>query len=416
MMTLTPLIQRLNHSPMLRAGEALASDAFRQVRRRMILDGCKWDPQVGDVETLAPFPILMKTAEWETIAGLAESLSAEAVAAEAEICQRPQLLRQLGFPSKLAAILFDSVPFAPSPGRVMRFDFHYTTDGWRISEVNSDVPGGFGEGSLFPELMAEHYPGSTTAGDPAAVWCEALTQSCGPQARIVLLSAPGYMEDFQVTSFLASRMREAGCNAHLAKPDQIEWRDGYAWLQSGDVQLRIDAIIKFYQAEWLSRLPHESWRLFFRGGRTPVANPALAAISESKRFPLVWDKLSTPLPTWRELLPETRSLRDAPWAKDDGWILKTAMCNNGDTVRARDLVSAREWQWTRFDAALRPSGWVAQRRFESLPVATPAGPRHACIGLFTVNGKAAGSYTRLASRPVIDFAAADAALLLKDND
>ena len=36
----------------------------------------------------------------------------------------------------------------------MRFDFHFTRDGWRISEVNSDVPGGLNESSGFERLMA----------------------------------------------------------------------------------------------------------------------------------------------------------------------------------------------------------------------------------------------------------------------
>jgi len=39
----------------------------------------------------------------------------------------------------------------------MRFDFHWTTEGFRISEVNADVPGGFSESSAFPALMAPSF-------------------------------------------------------------------------------------------------------------------------------------------------------------------------------------------------------------------------------------------------------------------
>ena len=40
--------------------------------------------------------------------------------------------------------------------RLMRYDFHPTIDGkWAVSEVNSDVPGGFAESSLLPELACK---------------------------------------------------------------------------------------------------------------------------------------------------------------------------------------------------------------------------------------------------------------------
>jgi hypothetical protein len=49
-------------------------------------------------------------------------------------------------------------------------------------------------------------------------------------------------------------------------------------------------------------------------------------------------------------------------------------------------------------------------------VETPIGPRHVCIGVYTVNGRAAGAYARFSAKPVIDFAAVDVALLLEDDD
>jgi hypothetical protein len=176
-------------------------------------------------------------------------------------------------------------------------------------------------------------------------------------------------------------------------------------------------IVKFYQAEWLARLPRKfGWEKFFRGGKTPVANPPLAVISESKRFPLVWDQISTRVPTWQTLLPETRDPRDAPWASDESWLLKTAMCNNGDTVCIKDSMSHKAWFRLRMSVQLSPGQWIAQRRFESVPASTPIGPRHVCIGVYTVNGQAAGAYARLSEKPVIDYSAVDVALLLKDDE
>ncbi len=393
------------------------SKTFAAIRRRTLLEGCKWDPQVGDSNTLAPFPLILKASVWRTISAQAEQLAAEAAAAEEEIAQRPALLKSLGLPRALSTVLSTGADWTPAAGRVIRFDFHNTNGGWRISEANSDVPGGFSEASSFTRMMADGYPNLRPSGDPAASWSMALAAAAGASGTVALLSAPGYMEDHQVIAFLAARLRERGCRPHLAKPAQITWRDGRASLSTAWHSGPVDAIVRFYQAEWLCRLPRRiGWQHFFRGGSTPVANPALAIITESKRFPLVWDSLSIDLSAWRALLPETRDPRDAPWSHDDGWLLKTALCNTGDTISTREWMSPRDWLRTRFHARCFPGQWVAQRRFESLPVATPHGPRHACIGIYTINGKAAGAYARLSRTPVIDLAATDAALLLDADE
>jgi glutathionylspermidine synthase len=300
---------------------------------------------------------------------------------------------------------------------VVRFDFHPTTHGWRISEANSDVPGGFSEASHFSGILAEQFPFTQPPGNPSKAWTGVLAAAAGAGGVVALLSAPGYMEDHQVIAFLAARLRERGCRAHLAKPEQILWRDGFAHLCTAWYRGPLNAVVRFYQAEWLSRLPGKTgWKHFFRNGRTRVANPPLAVISESKRFPLVWEKVSTPLPTWRALLPETRDPRETPWPNDDGWLLKTALCNTGDTVSLRELMRPVDWLKTSLQVHRSPASWVAQRRFDSVALATPCGPRHVCVGIYTVNGRVAGAYARLSEKLVIDFAAVDVALLLEDDD
>lgn len=402
--------------PDLRAGPALDPATMCSVRRQLMLDGCKWDPQVGDVDTLAPFPIILKRQVWTRLAAEAEQLTREAMTAEAEIVRRPELLARLGLPrALLRALLAESAPLTPGAGRVIRYDFHPTTKGWQISEANSDVPGGYSESSYFTGLMATRFPQWQPAGNPAKSWSDALAASAGHGGTVALLSAPGYLEDHQVISFLARQLNVRGCRAFLCGPAQIHWRDGLAHLETGYHRGPVDVLVRFYQAEWLSRLPRSTgWENFIRGGKTLVANPPLAIISESKRFPLVWDQVSTPLPTWRALLPETREVRRAPDNND--WLLKTAYCNTGDTVSIRELMPRRAWLGTRLSAWLRPNHWLAQRRFESVPIPTPAGPRHVCLGIYTVNGRAAGAYVRLAEKPVIDFAAVDAALLIEEDE
>src|SRR5262249_1634704 len=130
-------------------------------------DHCKWDPQVGDVGTLARFALVLPADEWRRLARLAERLAAEMDLAERELLLRPTLMRRLGLPEPvLRALASDGSP-TPAAARVVRFDFHPTPDGWRISEANSDVPGGYTEASSFPALMAEHFHGAAPAGGPA---------------------------------------------------------------------------------------------------------------------------------------------------------------------------------------------------------------------------------------------------------
>ena len=317
----------------LRAGRSLSSGVFEVVRRRTMLEGCKWDAQVGDVATLAEFPLLLERATWLELAGAAERLTAETLAAEDELLTRPELLARIGLPGRIRRALAATGPVSRAAARTLRFDFHWTTEGWRLSEVNSDVPGGFAEASLFTRLMAAHVDDFVPAGSPIDAWADAIARAAGTRCSVALLSAAGFMEDQQILIYLARQLAARGCEAQLASPRQLEWRRGEAYLTSGSSLLPLGAIVRFYQGEWLAGFRAGHWRPLFRGGRTPVANPGIAAISESKRFPLVWDSLRTPLPTWRALLPETREPREAPWRRDGTWLVKSALSNTATASR-----------------------------------------------------------------------------------
>ena len=409
--------QTLPITSSMRAGAPLDERAFVKIRRRAILDGCKWDPQVGDVSTLAPFPLLLSRNHWNNLACFTEQLTIETLAAEQEILRRPELLRILGLPRTVCNALKRPGEITPAAARVMRFDFHPTRDGWRISEVNSDVPGGFTEASFFTCLIAEYFPEARPSGNPIDRWAEAIADSAGIAGKVALLTAPGFMEDHQIIAYLAEHLRARGCETHLTNPAQLTWREHKAYLDTEWFRGKLDAVVRFFQAEWMPYLPRRvRWENFLRGGRTPVGNPGVAVLAESKRFPLVWDDLATPLLTWRSLLPETCDTREAPWQTDDGWLVKAAMSNTGDEVCVRELMKEREWRRVSWNVRLRPRSWVAQRRFESVPLDTPLGPMHVCLGVYSINGRTAGAYARFASRPVIDYSAVDTAVLVLNDD
>jgi glutathionylspermidine synthase len=386
------------------------------VRRRAIFECCKWDPQVEDVATLAPYPLVLRRETWRGLAAAAEALAAETLAAEAELVGRPELHRELGLPRPVRGALRQAARRGAARGaaRVMRFDFHATPEGWRISEVNSDVPGGFNEASGFTRLMASHFPGTELAGDPAARLAEAVAAAAPAESTVALVHATAYTDDRQVMAFLAREIEARGLRPVLAGPDRLRWQDGRAFLAGGAGAGPVGFLVRFFPAEWLPSLPGAcGWRHFFGGSETPASNPAYALLTQSKRFPLVWDRLRAGLPTWRRLLPETRDPRDASWRRDDGWVLKPALGRVGDLIGVAGATGDREWEVIRRGARRHPRHWAAQRRFAAVPLQASEGRVYPCLGVYTVDGRAAGAYGRAASRPRIDHLAQDLAVLVE---
>jgi glutathionylspermidine synthase len=401
--------------PWVAAGPVDATEHAR-LRRRAIFECCKWDPQVEDVSTVAPFPLMLRRAAWNEIARLSEALAAEAAGAEEELRRRPELHRELGLPRPVRRALREIGRQGATPGvaRVLRFDFHWTTEGWRISEANTDVPGGFNEGSGFARLLAPRFPGSEPAGDPAGRLAEALSAATRPGAAVALVHATAYTDDRQVMVFLARELEARGRQALLVAPDHLRWVDGRARIETGWFQGRLDAVVRFFPAEWLPNLPRAcGWQCFFHGGRTPVSNPAAALLTQSKRFPLVWDRLETPLPTWRRLLPETRGPRDAPWRRDASWVLKPALGRVGDGIGLAGVTPEKEWKQIRREVRFGARWWAAQRKFEAVPLEVGGETFYPCIGVYTIDGRAAGGYGRVARRPIVDHLAQDVAVLLE---
>jgi glutathionylspermidine synthase len=175
--------------------------------------------------------------------------------------------------------------------------------------------------------------------------------------------------------------------------------------------VELGLLLRFYQAEWLPYLGRRSgWQNFFTGA-TPVSNPAHSILTESKRFPLIWDQLRTALPTWRKLLPETRHPRQINWRKQaDSWLLKSALCNNGDSV---SIPGSKQWRKAKWDAFWFPNHWIAQKRFETLTITTPQGLMYPCLGVYVLDRKPIGIYGRISPKPVIDYTAIDVAVLME---
>lgn len=398
-----------------RAGDSLPPDAFASVRAHMLLNACKWDPQVGDIATLATFPLLISERLERFLFASSEALAAEALEAERVALEHPECLRSLGMPGAARRVLSETDARHEPPVRVVRFDFHPTSEGWRISEANADVPGGYSESSTFPELMAEHFPKTRTAGNPCDRLTEAIARVLPDNGAVALVSAPGYMEDHQVVAYLAGQLRELGVSTAEAAPAQIEWdHDQPSVRDASGRRRKIDAIVRFYQGEWLggSRTGAGSVGLL-RSGPTAIVNPGSSLIVESKRFPLIWDRLGLAMPAWRAFLPETTEVGLSRAHSGRDWVLKAAYANNGDEVLLPDLCHRSRRRNARIAALLRPNAWCWQRRFHPIAIPTPLGRMDCCLGIYTINGRASGIYGRISSLPLIDHAAIDVAVLVE---
>lgn len=395
---------------------SLSSANFNQLRRRMMFDCQKWDPQVEDVTTLTSFPLLLGSSEWAELARLSEALAGETLAMELELAGRPDLLDTLGLPAPIRKLFARGGAVPPSRGgaRLIRFDFHLTEEGWKISEANTDVPGGFIEASGFTALMAKHYPGTVPAGDPAESVARRVAEAAGANGTVALVHATAYTDDRQVMVYLGKRLESLGLQVHLVSPEQLAWENGGARLNCAWVKSPVDFVIRFFPAEWLQDLPRSSgWSHYFVGSRTPQCNPATALLVQSKRLPLVWDSLRTSPATWKKTLPETFDPRSVPWEKEDGWVLKPAFGRVGEGVAIAGATETKDMASIRRDAKRHPGAWVAQRRFSAVPVLHEGLPWYPCLGVYTVDGKVAGAYGRIAQRPIIDHRAQDVAVLIQ---
>lgn len=385
----------------------LANSEWQQLRRAAVFTCHKWDHQVEDVATIARGPLVLTRAAWATLTHDAEALARETLALETALLNHPALWRELGLSRSLRRALAQTRP--SSAVRVMRFDFHWTTSGWQVSEVNADVPGGFNE-SAIAGLMLPHHPECRSVGDPGRALVSAIAAQIPAGATVALVHATAYSDDRQVMEFLADACAQAGLGARPCAPDHLHWTPDGCQV-AGQA---IAAVIRFFPGEWLPALPRNcGWENLAGHPAVLLANPLSAVLVQSKRLPLVWSRLSTPCPTWQRLLPETDAPHRRTISSDAEWILKPVFGRVGDGIAMAGVSSDKIMRASARSAWWFPGSWIAQRRFTSVAWDGPDGPCHPCIGVYTVDGQVAGAYGRYASVPLIDHRAVDVPILVE---
>lgn len=387
--------------------------AYADYRYNVIFGAYKWDPQVEDESTVAGHVVLMSPALAQKLSRWAEQLSLETMAMEEALLRKLPLAARLGLPGGIRRALPRLAGYERDRHvRLMRFDFHPTTEGWAVSEVNSDVPGGFAEASVLPEIACAFFDGYGPGENLADGLLGAFSRKVGQGERIAFVHATAYSDDRQVMQFLSDHFRGHGMHTFFAAPDHIRWVQRRAVSVLAGCEGPVGGMVRFYPLEWLVNLPRAArWQGYY-DGQTPACNHPIAILAQSKRLPLIWDALGVAHPAWSALLPETK---DPKLVKPQpGWLYKPALGRVGEGISIKGGMPEKERLKIERTARRHPQYWVAQRQFDSKPLIAPDGvPYHLCAGVFTVDGKSAGFYGRISPYPHIDAKAKDIPILVR---
>ncbi len=115
----------------------------------------------------------------------------------------------------------------------MRFDFHFTTRGWQISEVNAEVLGGYVEASGWNKLFAEQLDGYSAPAHPTATYANAICKTVPDDGLVALAHATVYSQDRQVMAHLGRELERCGRKTCLISPRNLNWSSGQAMLKTG---------------------------------------------------------------------------------------------------------------------------------------------------------------------------------------
>jgi len=397
----------------------IPKNKYDEYRLDVIFSGYKWDPQFLDNSTVASNVLVISEKEHEQLERLVEQLGKETVFAEQVINNNLQLAKPLDLPKKLRSEIKRMQNYdADKHIRLMRFDFHpLVNGGWAISEVNSDVPGGFAESSIMPKIALELFNNENyyykSFGD---ILINAVVEKVKPGGKIMLVHCTSYSDDRQVMQFIGDRLNTLGFSTIYGAADHLRFINYEAVSILDNNEGKVDAIIRFSPLEWIVDIKPKKWQGYF-DTLTPSCNHPIAIFTQSKRFPLIWDKLEkhgADLTAWRQLLPETITVKGAK--NKTGFIYKPVWGRVGEGITIKEACKEDEYAKIMRQVKLRPRNYVAQKRFNSKElVGEDDKTYHVCLGVYIVNGKAAGYYARISRTPRIDSTAADIPVLIERN-
>ena len=386
------------------AGRVLTPKEFKGYLKQVMFDFRHCTIRPNEYGPFLDFAILLKPGEWPKLARLTEKLSQEVAAAGRELVRRPELYDSLGLRADIAEVLKACAPNCRPSGfaQVMRFDFCFTQEGWRFTEGNPDGPSGYIEAEGLTRGMEVYYPGFSAPPNPAAAYAAAIHRFGGNGAQVAFFHRATRLDRLS-PQYVLREVENRGMRGVLANPRQVKWKSNFAqvWTPTGNV--RPDLLIRMVMSDWLPNLRHRDlWVPWFCGSKTPMSNPGSSIVVESKRLPILYKELDAPMSECRAYSPESRSPDEVPRRSQNQWVFKPAIGGGGRVIGIAGAMKKLAFEKIADEARRNAVKWVAQRRFEYVPVPTERGPGHVCLGIYTVDGVATGIHARIRGKPLID--------------
>ena len=394
-------------------------DKYDDYRLHLMFNCYKWDPQFFDSNTVAKHVLVITKEEHLELKKLTESLTYETIQAEEFLNNHLNFAKALQLPKKIHSELKKMKNYQPDKHvRLMRFDFHPTVEcNWAVSEVNSDVPGGFAEASLIPQVANGLFPDnnywSINFGD---ILTNQISKKVVKNGTIMLVHCTSYSDDRQVMQFLGDKLKAMGFNVIYGAADHIRFKNNEAFSILDGNEGKLDGIFRFTPLEWLIDIKPKFWQGYFDTITTSCNHP-IAIFAQTKRFPLIWNLLEDngiSLSTWKKTLPETLEVKTLKLS--DNYIFKPACGRVGENISIKESCKDNEYNEILKSVRRHPKQYIVQKKFNSKPLSTEDGNRfHLCLGSYSVDGKHAGYYARISPTPRIDSYAADIPVLIEDK-
>ena len=395
----------------------IPEDKYYEYRINAMFNCYKWDPMFCDSNTLSKYVLVLTKEENEEIIKLTQKLDKETTLAEEYLNKNTKISKKLLIPKKIVEQIPHMQNYDSSKNiRLKRYDFHPDIKGkWIVTEVNSDVPGGFAESSLLPELARQ------TINMPELVYTsfgnkmiQAINKKLNKTGTIMMVHCTCFSDDRQVMQYLGDKLEKEGYKVIYGAADHINFKNKQAYSILDNNQDKIDLIFRFTPLEWLIQMKPRRWDGYFNTN-TISCNHPISIYAQSKRFPFVWkdlEKASISMKTWKNLLPETIEVKEL--GSKQGFIFKPVYGRVGEKISIKEACKDDEFQKILKDVRKHPKQYIAQRKFESMPLEAEDGNKyHVCIGSYSIEGEHAGYYARISEYPRIDSYAADIPVLIE---
>jgi hypothetical protein len=389
---------------------AISAERFQDTLAQLKFEYFKWDMYMSGTCRILPESIVLSRETHAQLVAVAEACAALLRRFEAAARRDARFIEALGIDPALAPLLAAESAREPAFARA---DFFLTPEGeWVLSEFNEDAPGGFNEAVGLHEILDAGELGGVSAGDLRAALCGAFAglDSVG------FVYATAFSEDLQHCAVLEKWLSRLGHRTVRAGPDRLRrrWRGTYLGGR------RIDGLFRFYPGEWLGLVPNAAdWVRALP--KLTLVNPPVRMLSQSKKsFRLLRESDlldSSDRALARRYCPVTRDFDPLELERyrreRERLVLKRAFGRMGDAVVIGALVSEQDWNAALSHAAARAREFAMQERFDVAPLEFEAGILYPTIGVYTVNGRFAGYYSRVAPQPFITHEAYHVATVLE---